>query len=724
MLKALARTCYDRRWIVVGAWVALLAALIVLAATAGGAFSTKFELPGAESQDAFDILEDHGFADRAGTQGQVVFEADQGVNDPAVRAAMEDLFAKIPQVVDNATVVSPYDPAGAQQIAPDGQIAYAEINFADRSQEDYTKAGDAIKELRDDVEVPGLTIELGGDMFAGFSMPSSETIGILGAVVILLIAFGSLLAAGLPILAALFGIGSGISLIAIGTNFIDMPNFTDPTAAMVGIGVGIDYALFIVTRYRQGLHDGLHPRDATVLAVNTAGRAVLFAGTTVVISLLGMMVMGLDMIRGVAIGTSLAVLMTMLASVTLVPAGLAFAGRSIDRFGLPHRRSAEGDIRESFWHRWSRILQAHPWPAAAVGLVILLVLAAPVLSLRLGFSDAGNRPTADTSRRAFDMLSEGFGPGFNGPMLLAAETPNGQADLGVLAGLSDRLNQTDGVEFASPPILNEAGDAAIIQLIPTTAPQDRETADLVHNLRDDVIPAATDGSGLDVKLGGSTAAAQDFADFTGDRLPIFIAAVLALSFLLLLTVFRSVVVPLKAIVMNMLSIGAAYGVLVAVFQWGWGLSLLGVGREGPVEAWVPMILFAIVFGLSMDYEVFLLSRIREEYDRTGENGLAVADGLAATARVISAAAAIMVFVFGSFILGDDRALKMAGLGLAVAVAVDATVIRLVLVPATMELLGKANWWLPRWLDRSLPTVHVEATDIPASANRTPAGAEL
>ncbi|MCC7365476.1 MAG: MMPL family transporter [Dehalococcoidia bacterium] len=704
MFRSLAGFCYDHRRAVAGGWVLLLVALITLGATFGGEFHTSFDGPDSDSKDAIGILEEHGFGARTGSQGQVVFEAGQGVSDPAVRSAMERFFAAIEANVPGTEVVSPYSDVGTRQVSADGRIAYAEVNFSERTGEEYIEAGDRIKELRQDVAVDGLTVELGGEMFAEFSEPSSELIGIAGAAVILLLAFGSLLAMGLPIIAALFGIGTGIGVMQLAMNGIDMPNFTTPVAAMIGIGVGIDYALFIVTRYRSSLHHGQAPREAIETAIDTAGRAVMFAGITVVISLMGLVFMDMP---GLAIGASLAVLMTMFAAITLVPAILGFAGRSIDRFGLPHRKQAEGVAKETFWHRWSRMVQRYPWPATVGAVVLLLVLAFPVVSLRLGFSDAGNRPETDTSRRAYDLLSDGFGPGFNGPMLAAVETPRGDADVAALEQLSARLNETPGVAFASPVIRNEAGDAAIFTIIPETSPQDSATAELVHDLRDEIIPAATAGTGLDVKLGGVAASAQDFADYTADRLPVFMAAVLALSFLLLLAVFRSVLVPLKAIVMNLLSIGAAYGVLVAVFQWGWGLELVGVGREGPVEAWVPMMLFAIVFGLSMDYEVFLLSRIREEYDRSRDNASAVAEGLASTARVISAAAAIMVFVFGSFILGDERALKMAGLGLAVAVAVDATVIRLILVPAAMELLGDANWWMPRWLGAVIPRIHVE-----------------
>jgi RND superfamily putative drug exporter len=480
--------------------------------------------------------------------------------------------------------------------------------------------------------------------------------------------------------------------------------------AMIAIGVGIDYALFIVTRYREGLSEGMTPECAIMRSLDTAGRAVLFAGGTVIIAILGLFTIGLDMIRGLAVGISIGVLMTMLASLTLLPAILGFVGANIDKFGLPHRRRAERAGRESFWYRWSRVIQRRPWPAVLASTAVLLLLTIPLFGLRLGFGDAGNQPTDQTIRRAYDLMSEGFGPGANGPLLLAAETPGGQSDFQALEGLSRDLNQTEGVVFATEPIPNDSGDAAIIQVQPTTSPQDKETAHLVNRLRDNVVPDAVAGSSADVKVGGATAGVVDFSRYTADRLPWFIGAVLVLSFLLLMVVFRSLLVPLKAVIMNLLSVGAAYGILVAVFQWGWGDNLLGVGREGPIEAWIPIFLFAVIFGLSMDYEVFLLSRIREEYDRTHDNATAVANGLAVTARVITAAAAIMFCVFMSFVLGDDRSLKMFGFGLAVAVLLDATVVRLVLVPATLELLGDRNWWLPRWLDRILPVVHVEAEE--------------
>lgn len=712
MFQMLARSSYRHRRLILGGWLLIAVVLLAGSFAWGGAFRTQFKLPGSESQQAFDILHTKGFNTRTGAPAQIVFHSDRGVDDPQVRQAVEGLFAKIRQNVDGVSVVSPYTPEGARQIAPDGQTAYAELNFADRTFEQYQPVTDRIKGYRNDVLVPGLQVELGGDIFASMSQSPTEAIGFVAAIIILLVAFGSLLAVGLPIVTAIFGIATGYAIVQLGARFINMPAFTSQMVAMISIGVGIDYALFIVTRYREGLRDGSEPEVAIARAVNTAGRAVLFAGLTVVISLFGLFAMNLPLMNAVAIAASIGVLMTMLASLTLLPAILGFVGRNIDRLAVPTLTRGQRS-GPSFWYRWSRVVQRHPWPALLVALVVLGVLAAPALSLRLGFGDAGNNPKSDTTRRAYDLISEGFGPGFNGPLLVAAETPGGQQDVAALARLSDTIRQTPGVAFASPAIPNTDGDAAIIQVIPTTAPQDKATSDLVSRLRHEVIPPAMQGSTAIVRVGGGTAASQDFASYTRSHLPLVMGVVLLTSFALLTLVFRSLIVPLKAVIMNLLSIGAAYGVLVAVFQWGWFKSVIGVAKAGPIDAWVPIMLFAIIFGLSMDYEVFLLSRVREEYDRNGNNNaLAVADGLAATARVITAAAAIMVSVFVSFALGDQRGIKLFGLGLATAIFLDATMVRMVLVPATMELLGEANWWLPRWLGRVLPVVHVDAHTEP------------
>jgi len=494
-----------------------------------------------------------------------------------------------------------------------------------------------------------------------------------------------------------------------------VPSFAPQVTALIGIGVGIDYALFISTRYREALHEGRDPERAVVHAIDSSGRAVLFAGGTVVISLLGLFLIGVSFIRGLAIGASLAVLFVMAAAVTLLPALLGFVGYTIDRFALPSARRSR-DVEHSFWARWSRVLQARPGPAAVTGLVILVVLAVPFFSLRLGVADAANDPTSLTTRRAYDLLSQGFGPGFNGPLLLTSEIRSA-GDVDAMSRLANAVGQDSDVAQVSPTITSPNGRGVLLQVIAKGSPQDESTTQLVHRLRDVTVPRTTRGSTLDVHVGSQTAVGVDLADTVGQRLPYMFLAILLLSFLLLMLVFRSLLVPLKAVIMNLLSIGAAYGVIVAIFQWGWLKEIVGIGKEGPIEAWVPMMLFAIVFGLSMDYEVFLLSRIKEEYDRTHDNATAVAHGLAKTARLITAAAAVMISVFASFVLSDLRVLKLVGFGLAFAVFIDATVVRLVLVPATMELLGDRNWWFPKALER-LPKVQVEGQpDIVTEAPR-------
>jgi RND superfamily putative drug exporter len=706
VLRGLASACFRHRRLVLLGWLAAVVGLSVLAGTIGDSYREGFQQQEQlESTRAFTLLEGR-FPERAGDPGQLVVRAPQGVDDPEVQALVERLLTEI-ETVDHVTgTMSPYEPEGARQIAPDGKIAYAQIQLDLRAGEIPEATADEIIAIVDPGTLAdGVQVELGGRMFLIDSFGgTSELIGLAAAVLILLIAFGSVLAMGLPIITAIFGIGAGFAIVALASHVVTMPDVTTQLAAMLGLGVGIDYALFIVTRYRQGLHDGLDPERATVLALDTAGRAVLFAGATVVISLCGLFVIGVDFITGLGLGAAATVLVIMVASVTLVPAMLGFVGSNIDRLRLPGLHRHESATRTSVWFRWSRVVQARPLRAAVIGLALLLLLALPFLGLRLGFSDAGNQPTTDTTRRAYDLLSEGFGPGFNGPLLLAADVPGGVESLDDLVAT---LPEVPGVAAVTPALANAEGDAAIIQVLPSTSPQSERTEALIERLRDDVIPRATDGTDATVLVGGFTASGSDVSTYLAERLPLFVGGVLLLSFLLLLVVFRSVLVPVKAVVMNLLSIAAAYGVVVAIFQWGWFAGLLGVESTGPIEPFIPMMLFAIVFGLSMDYEVFLLSRIREEYDRTGDNALAVADGLAATARVITAAAAIMVTVFASFVLGDNRIIKVFGMGLASAIFIDATLVRIVLVPATMELLGKANWWFPRWLEW-LPRLHVEA----------------
>jgi RND superfamily putative drug exporter len=514
---------------------------------------------------------------------------------------------------------------------------------------------------------------------------------------------------GLPLAVAVAGVGAGVALTGLISSLMTVPDYSTMVAIMIGLGVGIDYALFIVTRYRTTLAAGLGAEEATVVAITTSGRAVLFAGTTVMISFLGILLMGFTFVEGVAVGGATAVLVSMLAAVTLLPAVLGFVGTRIDRWHVPKLLHRHEHGRQTLWFRWSRLVQRRPAVLAPLGLAALLVLAAPVFSIRLGAGDAGTGSETRSSRRAYDLLAQGFGPGFNGPLLVAADLSDRTGGSSDLVRLRIALEAEPGIAATTAPVVNASGDAAVLSVFPRTSPQERDTERLVHRLRDIVVPAVTTGSGTRVLIGGLTAGTIDFSGKIADRLPWLIGVVLAVSFLLLVAVFRSLVVPLKAVIMNLLSIGAAYGVVVAIFQWGWLAGVVGV-ETAPIDAWVPMMLFTILFGLSMDYEIFLLSSVREDYIRSGDNSLAVANGLAATARVITAAAAIMVTVFLSFVFGlDERAIKLFGLGLAVAIFVDATIVRMVLVPATMELLGRANWWLPAWLGTWIPRLPAEPT---------------
>jgi RND superfamily putative drug exporter len=711
----------------------------------GSNFSTEFSLPASESNDVRILLEANA-PDRAGFTGQIVFTAEQGVNDPAVITAMTNIFEAVSRL-DGVSVASPYDQPS--QINPTATTAFAQLDISDRSQESVQAVARQIRVLGEQSKVEGLTIEYGGYIFEVFELPQSEAFGLFAAIIILVLAFGSVLAMGLPVGTALAGLVLGTSLVTIISNIFAMPDFTTSLVAMIGIGVGIDYALFIVTRYREGLQAGLIVEDAIVDAVDTSGRAVIFAGITVIISLLGLFLMGIAFARGLAVGAAIGVLFMMLASLTLLPALLAMAKHRINitsraalialgvfvlfsivaiiskslplfmigtsiavaitamslivkplRTPLPQRVIKPKTL--TFWYRWSRFIQHRPWPSALGATALLLLLAMPLTSIRLGFGDSGNLPTSTTVRRAYDLIAESFGPGFSGPLYITVQGEVAQSPT-ALQDFVAVIAATDGVAFAQSVPASQDGSLALVVAYPTTSPQDEATSTLIQHLRNDVIPP----TGIEAKVGGFTAGGVDFARVIGQRMPLLFTGVLLLSFMLLMTVFRSVLVAIKAVIMNLLSIGAAYGVTVAIFQWGWGISLIGVGKAGPIESWAPMMLFAIVFGLSMDYEVFLLSRVKEEYDRTGNNADAVADGLAATARVITAAALIMVCVFSAFVLGYDRQLKLFGLGLATAVFIDATIVRMVLVPATMELLGDRNWWIPAWLNRVLPRVHLE-----------------
>jgi len=698
-LARLAQLAVRRRSRIVLAWIAALVLVGAVGPSLAGEYDADYATPGSESKAAADLI-DERFPGRSDAGIDVVWQVRGGVEDPAAEARMERFLADAERLEGVAG-------AGPWRVSADGTIAYASLAL-DRPGWDVPAAtGEKLIDRADAASTGGLRIELGGGPIqeAQEGAPP-EVVGLVAATIILLIAFGSVVAAGLPLAVALFGLGLGASLIGILTAVVDIPEWAPAVSSLMGIGVGIDYALLILTRFRTALAGGASTHDAIVESVSTAGRSVVVAGTTVIIALLGLFVVGVSYMNGVAVAAGVSVLVVMTAAITLLPALLAYAGPRVNKLRIPGLarppRSGEG-ARAA---RWSRAVQRRPWTAAIAGAALLLALTAPVLGLRLGFPDAGNDRAGTTTRAAYDLVSKGFGPGANATLLVAADLPRPES-AAALERAAQRLRSTPGVSFVSDPQVNRAGDAALLTVAPETSPQDPATADLVRRLRDDTLPAALRGSGVDAHVGGLTASVVDQADFVSGRLPLFVGAVVGTSFLLLLAAFHAPLVALKAGVMNLLSVGAAYGVVALVAEGGWAGSLIGVETDTPVPPFIPVIMFAILFGLSMDYEVFLLSRIREELTDPDGTAYAVAHGLAKTARVITAAAAIMVAVFMAFVFSSEVFLKLMGVGMAAAIFVDATVVRMVLVPAVMQLMGRANWWIPRWLDRALPRLDVE-----------------
>jgi RND superfamily putative drug exporter len=723
-LARLAGWCYDHRRSVVIGWIVIVVAVIGLSRVVGSNFSNNFASGNSASQRAQHLLAQR-FPSQAGDSADVVIHTSGQVKDPANAASIDRMLSALRPLPGVTGIRSPLAPGGAQQVSANGRTAFAVIQFDKQTPDLNTSQTKHLVNVARSFAHPGFEVALGGNPISATVSPhpgSSESIGIFAAIVIMLVAFGSVVAMGLPILIALVGVGIGFALVDFASYIFTIPSFGPELMAMIGLGVGIDYALFIVTRYRQGLHEGRDAREATMVAYSTAGRAVSFAGGTVLISLLGLFVVGLPFMDGLAVGTIAAVLMVLAAALTLLPALLGFVGVGIDRLHVPGLQVRTPTAGRGFWYRWSRTVQRRPWLCGSAALLVLVVLALPLFSMRLAFTDAGNDPPGYTTRDAYDLLAAGFGPGFNGPLVIAADVPAGSGAAGrdAVQALDARLAGVPGVASVDPAIFNPAGNAAVIIVYPTTSPQAAQTASLVRHLRSAVIPPVVNGSGVTVLVGGVTAAGVDASHYLSQRLPLVIGLVILLSFLLLMTVFRSIAIPIKAAIMNLISMGAAYGVIVAVFQWGWAGSIFGVSRTGPIDPWIPLMMFTIVFGLSMDYEVFLLSRIREEWLRRQVNTIAVADGLASTARVITAAAAIMVCVFGSFVINDPlRVLDVFGLGLATAIFVDATLVRLVLVPSVMQLLGRANWWIPGWLDRILPHIGLEGQVPPAPSSAAP-----
>lgn len=693
-LAGLARFCHRRRRLVLLTWIVGVIAVALVGFGYGAAPDNDFSGGDSQSARAHKLMEKH-FPEEQGDRLSLAIKADKGIDDPASRQKIERAIADLAASPVTGPVTSPYQDENL--VTEDRRIARTTIPLSDKEvkKSEVKPLVDIVKSASDD----SVTLALGGYMAEKAETPpqgSAESVGILAAAVILFIAFGSLVAMGLPIVTALLAIAAGLALTKMVGHLVPAPDFTLIFGAMIGLGVGIDYALFIVTRYKDGLRDGDDPESATVKAISTAGRAVLFAGTTVVIALLGLVVMGQRLMTGVAVATSVIVLVTMIAAVTLLPAFLGFTGHRINSLRLPRRASrrnqpvgARSQQRRTPAERWAAVVQRRPMVAALLAGAGLLVLAAPTLSMRLSQPDASVQPRDRSSYISYEILSEGFGPGYGAPLVFAAEVDSTDADLRPVV---EAVSRTEGIAYATPPRASENGQAVTFTAFPTTGYQDEATADLVHELRDDVLPRTRGGE--HVLVGGPNASTIDVAEESGSRLPLMIVVVIAMSMVLLVALVRSVTIALQAAVMNLLSIGAAYGVIVAVVQWGWLGPALGFPTAMPITTWVPMMMCPVLFGLSMDYQVFLTSRVREEYERTGDTRTAVARGLAGTAKVITAAAAIMIAVFTTSLLGPDVAVKQGGLGMAVAVLIDATIVRMILVPAVMELCGKANWWMP------------------------------
>jgi RND superfamily putative drug exporter len=702
-LERFARVMYRRRRIVLAAWIVAVISLTVGASTFGGEHRADYGIPGSESAAAATLMSDR-LPERSGDLVQLVVHAPFGVD-------LEPTARRITDVIDRVEDVEHVRGVQQPAVSPDGTILLANVQLDDTVEKVPLESIEQLIALAADARADGLQVEVGGLAVqnAEGSEAGSEQIGMLLALVILLLAFGSLLAAGLPLLIAVAGLGVALALGEFLNHVFIVPDWAPQLVTMIGIGVGIDYALFVVVRFRSALAAGADTESAVVQALSTAGRAVLFAGGTVVISLLGLCAMGMTYLYGTAAVTVTGVLVVLVASMTLLPALLGFVGTNVDRLRLPWVRG--GDQTDGMWYRWSRVVQRRPIATGAVALAALVALAVPFTDLRFGYPDGGSGDSSLTSRRAYDLVAEGFGPGANGPLVVAVDA--GQEGAAIVDDVADTVAAHPDVAAVMPPVFSTDGRAAALLVLPVTGPQDAATVETVHALRD-VVAGSVDGTTAHAFVGGATASYIDESEYLGARLPYFIGAVIVLAFILLLVVFRSLLVAVKAAVMNLLAIGAAYGVMAIALRGGWFGELIGVAEPTPIPVWAPMMMFALLFGLSMDYEVFLLSRIREEYDRHGDNAEAVADGLAKTGRVISAAAAIMVTVFAAFMLADSVLVKVIGLGLAVSVALDATLVRMVLVPSTMELLGDRNWWLPGWLDRLLPRVSIETHDEPTA----------
>ena len=712
-MRQLARWCFRHRWMTVCGWIAALVALVAIHTAAGSAYTDNFKLPHTGSFDAIRLLQ-RSNPRASGESDQLVIAVKQGqVTDAGARSRAEALFARVQRLSYVATVSSPYTAAGAKQIAPGGQVAFADVTFTNAANQSRITAAQARTFVSTVTSASGGGVEFeaeGNIAEAGNRNNQGHGLlfGFIAAGIVLFLVFGSAVAMLLPLITAGIALGSGVSVVGLLSHAMNIATFSSELALLIGLGVGVDYALFIVTRYKQALSRGESREAAVVEAIDTSGRAVLFAGAIVCIAMLGMFALGVSFLYGVAVAAAVTVAFTMLAALTLLPALLGILGRWVPR-RRERRALKQGaftlSVESRAWTRWTDAVAKRPAIVGAAAMLVMIAIAIPFLSMRLGSADAGTDPASTTTRKAYDLLAKGFGPGYNGPLELVAQIRS-PAQLQAFNRTREAVATTPGVVGSTPVAVLTPGHGrptvAIANVYPKSSPQAASTTDLLNRVRSSVIPAATRGTGLTVLVGGTTAVFEDFSHILSAKLPLFIGIVVLLSFLLLMAVFRSLVIPLTAAIMNMLSAGAAFGVITGIFQMGW----LG-GTTGPIETFVPVLMFPILFGLSMDYEVFLISRIYEEWHRRRDNTQAVAHGLAATGRTITAAAAIMVLVFGSFILGGQRIIELFGVGLAGAVLLDALIVRSVLVPALMMLLGERNWQIPGWLDRVLPQFNIE-----------------
>ena len=719
-----ARWCFVHRKAVLAGWLIALIGFFAVGLKVGANYAENDSLPGTDSTKALSVLQTN-YPAQAGDSDQIVVQARQGtLRSPPAETAVTSMLARVAKLPYVRSVTSPYGPGG--QISKDGTIGLATVNLTAQANSVPNSAVQTLISTAQSADSALLNVQLGGAAIENVAVPSGDftsvILGIVLALIILFIAFRrSVLAALLPLISALVAIGVGLSIITVLTHAISIASWVPEVAIIVALGVGVDYALFIVSRHRNGLLAGQTPEDAAVTALNTSGRAVLLAGLTVCVALLGLFALQISSLYGVAVAVALVVGLTMVASLTLLPAMLGFLGPKVLRRAersILAERGRQVEQAGGFWLRWAEGLGRRPQIPALLALAVIVVLAIPFFSSRTGLLDASTDPPSSTTYQAYQLLAKGFGPGFNGPLEVVGQI-NSPADQTRFAAFLTSARSEPGVAGVTPPQLSPNGKAEVAEVFPTTGPQDAATTTVLDRLRAGV-PQAEAGSTLAIHIGGTTAANQDYSQVTSSKLPQFVAVVVGLSFLLLAVVFRSLLIPLVASIMNILSFGIALGVMTAAFQFGWGKSLLGFGTAAPIEAWIPAMMFAILFGLSTDYEVFLISRIHEEWTLSGDNKRAVIRGQAETGRVITAASLIMILVFAAFILTGQEAIMQIGLGFAAAIFVDAYIIRTVLVPAVMHMLGRANWWLPGWLDRTLPRLHVEPAELtPAGLLRQP-----